>query len=306
MLDEVHTYRGTLGSNIALLVRRLRVHLARGRQDWRTTVSVEEQPKRFPKLIPVGTSATIKSLAEEDRPREEIIKLRDEAVQEFFGTLTGVGRNSIQVFGEELQDVPIPPEARYPARAGRCDHVNLDVSDAQSVRRALCALADLRENTPLADAAQTCRLIWDLNRWLIRRPMSISQIMAQMREEVPERKTATDEDLLEEIMSALVVGAALPDGTPGALRLRVHRFIRGGWKFCRCVNPDCGRIFPKERTNARHACTAQHPFTFAVTAVLTTCVSPAISELDLCNPAPIRWRVPSGCSTNPGVSIFYR
>jgi hypothetical protein len=27
--------------------------------------------------------------------------------------------------------------------------------------------------------------------------------------------------------------------------LRVHRFIRGGWKFYRCVNPDCGRLYPK-------------------------------------------------------------
>jgi hypothetical protein len=25
----------------------------------------------------------------------------------------------------------------------------------------------------------------------------------------------------------------------------VHRFIRGGWKFYRCVNPSCGRLFPK-------------------------------------------------------------
>src|SRR5208283_3099505 len=34
VLDEVHTYRGTLGSNIAFLIRRLRSHLQRARQDW--------------------------------------------------------------------------------------------------------------------------------------------------------------------------------------------------------------------------------------------------------------------------------
>src|SRR5262249_56759656 len=87
VLDEVHTYRGILGSNIALLVRRLRAHLARARQDWRTDVSSDDQPRRFPALVPVGTSATIKSLAEENRPREEIVRLRDEAVREFFATL---------------------------------------------------------------------------------------------------------------------------------------------------------------------------------------------------------------------------
>jgi ATP-dependent helicase YprA (DUF1998 family) len=101
VLDEVHTYRGTLGSNIALLVRRLRAHLARARHDWKPNVGADEQARRFPQLVAVGTSATIKSLAEEDRPREEVVKLRDEAVQEFFGTLTGAERPTIRVFGEE-------------------------------------------------------------------------------------------------------------------------------------------------------------------------------------------------------------
>lgn len=245
VLDEVHTYRGTLGSNIALLVRRLRVHLARARQDWKTTVATEEQARRYPTLVPVGTSATIKSLAEENRPREEIIKLRDEAVQEFFGTLVGVDHSSIRVFGEELQDIPIPSEAIYLSQHGQCDHRNLDVSDAEAVRKSLCKLAGLPGTAAIPEAARKTRLLWDLNRLLIRRPMSVSQIVAQIREEVPERKTTPDAVLQEETLSALVLGAALPDGAPGALRLRVHRFIRGGWKFYRCVNPDCGRLYPK-------------------------------------------------------------
>src|SRR5262249_9496387 len=218
VLDEVHTYRGTLGSNIALLVRRLRVHLARARQDWKPNVPADDQARRFPSLIPVGTSATIKSLAEENRPREEIIKLRDEAVQEFFGSLAGVDRASIRVFGEELQDIPVPTEARYPAQPGRCDHENLDVSDTEAVRKSLCKVAGLPETTALAEAARKTRLLWDLNRWLIRRPMSISQILTEVQEGVAERKTTSEDDLRQEVMSALLVGAALPDGTPGALR----------------------------------------------------------------------------------------
>ena len=56
----------------------------------------------------------------------------------------------------------------------------------------------------------------------------------------------------------MTLGAALPDGTPGALRLRAHRFIRGGWKFHRCVNPDCGRLYPmgEERCGAVNHLTA--------------------------------------------------
>jgi replicative superfamily II helicase len=245
VLDEVHTYRGTLGSNIALLIRRLRVHLARARQDWRPNVADAEQAQRFPQLVPVGTSATIKSVDEEGRSREEIIRLRDEAVQEFFGTLVGVPRASIRVFGEELQDVPIPAEAHYPAAPGICAHQHLDVSDPEAVRKSLCSLAGLGANTTLADAARQYRLLWDLNHWLIRRPMSLSNIVAQMKEEVPERKQTPDNELLDEVTSALVIGGAIADDTAGALRLRAHRFIRGGWKFYRCINPACGRLFPK-------------------------------------------------------------
>ena len=114
MLDEVHTYRGTLGSNIALLVRRLRAHLSGARQDWAIDGPPEERSRRFPTLLPVGTSATIKSVAE-GVSREEGLRLRDLAVQEFFAKLTGVAATSVRVLGEEVREVTIPEDATYPA-----------------------------------------------------------------------------------------------------------------------------------------------------------------------------------------------
>ncbi|MDY0169365.1 MAG: DEAD/DEAH box helicase [Thermoguttaceae bacterium] len=244
VLDEVHTYRGILGSNIALLVRRLRVHLARARQDWRADPPEGERAKRYPLLVPVGASATIKSMDEEGLSHAERVRLRDQAVQEFFGALAGVEGGTIRVFGEELQDVAIPPEATYPPRPGRVNVHDLDVSDAEAVRNALCRLAGFDGATSLDEAARRYRLLWDLNRWLITRPMSLSQIVAQVREEVAERKETDADRLRAEVEAALVVGAALPDGTLGALRLRAHRFIRGGWQFHRCVNPGCGKLYP--------------------------------------------------------------
>ena len=185
VLDEVHTYRGILGSNIALLVRRLKAHLARARQDWRTEVSADEQPRRFPVLVPVGTSATIKSVNEEGLTQEQVIQLRDEAVQEFFATLTGVEKTTIRVLGEELQDVEIPPEANYPESPGTIDSKTLDVSDPEALRSSLCRLADLPADTPLSDAVRRYRLLWDMNRWLIKRPMSPSQIVQQVAPRSP-------------------------------------------------------------------------------------------------------------------------
>jgi ATP-dependent helicase YprA (DUF1998 family) len=51
VLDEVHTYRGTLGSNIAFLVRRLRSHLERARHDWNPEPLPADRPFRYPSLI---------------------------------------------------------------------------------------------------------------------------------------------------------------------------------------------------------------------------------------------------------------
>lgn len=245
VLDEVHSYRGALGSNIALLMRRLKLHLANAVQDWKPDTSDAERDARYPKLIPVGTSATIKSVDEENLTHDEVIRIRDEAVQEFFSKLTGVTPDEIKVVGEELIDVPVPPEAKYPSKINPVDTSDLDLTDEDAVRAALCKLSGLSHGTSLEDAARQYKLLWDLNGLLIRKPMSVTQIVEAVREKVQERHGVPTDVLRAEIESALTIGAALPDGIDGALRLRAHRFIRGGWKFHRCVNPDCGKLYPK-------------------------------------------------------------
>ncbi|MBI2503597.1 MAG: DUF1998 domain-containing protein [Candidatus Latescibacteria bacterium] len=75
---------------------------------------------------------------------------------------------------------------------------------------------------------------------------------------MPERKGADPEAVRQEVETALVAGAAIPDGMEGALRLRTHRFIRGGWQFHRCVDPACGKLYPmgEERCSACGKATA--------------------------------------------------
>jgi hypothetical protein len=174
VLDEVHTYRGTLGSHIALLVRRLRTHLARARQDWQPDVPAADQARRYPTLVPVGTSATIKSLSDTAQSPEAALRLRDVAVQAFFSKLTGVDADTICVFGEAIEAIQVPPQAAYAATP--VASVSVNISDPDRIRTALCALADVPSTTSLEDAATRCRLLWDLNRWLTGAPMSISGI----------------------------------------------------------------------------------------------------------------------------------
>jgi len=252
VLDEVHTYRGTLGSNIALLVRRLKTHLARARQDWGAQVDQDDRARRYPQMIPIGTSATIKSMDEEGLTREQIREARDTAVQEFFSKLAGVPRDSIRVLGEELRDIAIPEDAVYATRPPAVDDV--DVADPEAVRQALCGLAAAAPDTPLAVAASRCRLLWDLNAWLIRRPLSLGQLADRVAASVPGRGDWPREQVEKEVRLTLNVGAALPETCPAALRLRVHRFIRGGWRFHRCVDPACGRLYPmgEERCSCGH------------------------------------------------------
>ncbi len=244
VLDEVHTYRGSLGANIALLVRRLRAHLARARQDWGT-----EDPndrKRFPELLPVATSATIKSVEEAGRAPGEVKALRDAAVREFLERLTGVPGARFAVIGEELSDVVVPATARWTAEPVDLDPP--DPADAAAVRRPLARLAGLPETASIDQAATHAGILWDLQGRLIRRPRSVTDLVDEIVKEVPERRAADPEKVRREVLLALSVGAALPDGTPGALRLRTHRFIRGGWRFARCVDPACGQIYAKGET----------------------------------------------------------
>ncbi len=243
VLDEVHTYRGTLGANIALLVRRLKAHLSQARQDWNTDVPEGESAKRFPILIPVGTSATIKSVAEATT-REEAIQQRNEAVQNFFGRLTGSAPGDIMVLGEEIETIQKPVEAAYGPTSVSPDHEGFR-GDANALRQAISELAGgAKDGETLEELVRRCGLLWDLNQWLVRAPLSASAIAEKLRSSTAERANVSMEEVLKEVESALVFGAALPDGTPGALRLRAHRFIRGGWRFHRCVNPDCGKLYP--------------------------------------------------------------
>ncbi|HMP75061.1 MAG TPA: DEAD/DEAH box helicase [Kiritimatiellia bacterium] len=241
VLDEVHSYRGSLGSNIALLFRRLAAHLGKARQDW--NAEDRSNARRFPSLIPVGTSATIKSVDESGKAPEDVRRLRDGAVREFFSRLTGVEADSIRVEGETIQDLPIPPDAAWPATPAHVDE--FDWSNDAAIGKAAAQLAGLPPDTQLDVSVRKARVLWFLNEILARKPLSASEIVDEVRRRVPERAGAEDEAIRREILSALHVGAATPHEFPGALRLRVHRFARGGWMFYRCIDPACGKLYAR-------------------------------------------------------------
>ena len=193
VLDEVHTYRGVLGSNIALLLRRLRAHLTRARQDWSPDVPAEQHAARYPTLLNVGTSATIKSLADPNLSGEERTRRRDAAVQDFFSRLTGEPPDRIRVVGEVLESIAVPTEARFAPTVPTVTQIN--VADLRSVEVALTAAAGIAPTGDLACASRQCRLLWLLNQWLVAHPMSVGQIVQKLQTDVPERN-GVDAELL--------------------------------------------------------------------------------------------------------------
>jgi hypothetical protein len=241
VLDEVHTYRGTLGANIALLFRRLRAHLSHAAQDWQA--GDRSDKARYPAMVPVATSATIKSIDEQGKSPEELARLRDEAVQGFLEKLTGFEGKSFRVVGESIRDLEVPPEAAWPPRPVEIEAP--DHRDLEAVRGALAALSGADPKAPLEVASRCAGILWKLNGLLVQKPLSVAGIVERILNEVPQRNGANRAAVRIEVEAALVAGAALPDGLPGALRLRTHRFIRGGWKFHRCVDPECGRLHPR-------------------------------------------------------------
>lgn len=215
-------------------------------------VQESETDRRYPKLIVVGTSATIKSMEEGSGTQEEIIAARDADIRRFFAALTGVAPETIRVLGEQLEDIKIPEDATYAAAPSLPDA--RDFADADAVRAALDCLSGAVNSSDLVDAARRCRLLWDINAWLIRKAMSISQIVDKIQGEVAERSACSKDDIRHEVETALRLGAVLDETMPGALRLKAHRFVRGGWQFHRCVDPKCGKLYPKgeERCECGH------------------------------------------------------
>lgn len=240
VLDEVHTYRGSLGSNIALLFRRLKMHLKHATQDYYN----EAQPyeRRFPNIIPIATSATLKSIDEEKCTPEEIKKLRDQAVQQFMHKITGVEASCFLILGEEIQEIFIPDQVQWSENIQNISPPHPD--DPEEIRKTLALLSGLPSETPLEDAISHSALLWKLHELLVKKPRSLSEIVTEIQTTIPQRQKNSTEEIRQEVLTALIAGASLSPEIHGSLKLRVHRFIRGGWEFFRCIDPSCGKLHP--------------------------------------------------------------
>jgi len=226
VLDEVHTYHGALGVDVACLLRRLRAALQLG------------QPNSPPPLF-IGTSATLLSGGTGD-PRV--------GVAAFFSSLTGQ-ETPPEAVVTESPTVPVrPPNLRFspPPDITEAELHAFDPEDSGHVLVLARKLGGVPPNAlvPLEEAWARTPLPYLVLDWF-RRPRSLEEIVDLLGQEEGrrlEQQGVTRDGLRREVEAALLVGPCLPDDHPLRLRPRVHRFLRGLARFWRCTDPGCGRL----------------------------------------------------------------
>jgi superfamily II DNA/RNA helicase/very-short-patch-repair endonuclease len=226
VLDEVHTYGGMLGTDVAFLLRRLTSAL---RAAW----------PEGPAPLFIGTSATLQSGEEGVDP--------DEEVAHFFTQLTGQDTAASAVIREQTER-PTPPASLRLGTPPVLTDEDLEAfvppEDTSWEDPAVLGLARKllggSATATLAECWEATLLPHLLMEWLDH-PLPLDGIVAKLAAR-EERLGVAQEDLARELQAALLLGPCLPPAHPLCLRPRVHRFLRGLARFWRCTNPDCGKL----------------------------------------------------------------
>ncbi len=225
VLDEIHSYRGALATEIACLIRRLKAHAGLG-------------PGQ---LVAIGTSATVAS-------RE--------------GSLEALARFASTLFGEEVlpgdiieEEVHVRPaeegEAYVPPLPDLTDQ-ELSGFDPQE-DGAVVALAErLTGKTcpPSGRIAERVAAVLRGNRVvraleeIFAEPRSLLDATGQIRRLIPERAEADEAALRREIEAYLLVGSVGDEDFPPRLRPKLHTFFHGVYDVALCLNPECRSLVP--------------------------------------------------------------
>ena len=221
VLDEVHTYHGTLGTDVACLMRRLKDAL-------RTS-----NPKFDPVFI--GTSATLQA-GEDTDPKA--------GIAQFFARLTGQETPPEAIITEVTKTPQLPAGLTLPPPpniAGtELNSFNQDDPKQLAILVRKLVGAPTESTEPPAALWDRAALPYLMMDWL-QHPRSEEDLL-QLLSERPERQGVDPEALRRELEAALLVGPCLPDSGFVKIRPRVHRFLRGLARFWRCTNASCGKL----------------------------------------------------------------
>ena len=222
VLDEIHTYSGTLGSEVACLIRRLRTVAGKGKDD----------------VVCIGSSATVT-----DR---ESARGADQTLRVFASRLFGVADGDVELVKEEYQRVrssgeeryvPPPPEAPTDLLERILEGVREAVL-ADEVKEVSDEVVRLAERLCGRQAPVTGGSLERLHSLLRRsrvtdllveafgQPAVLLETLPRLRA-LPGRDRATDMDLQAEVLAYLTLGALAREGDEPLLRPKLHVFLQG-------------------------------------------------------------------------------
>lgn len=219
VLDEIHSYRGALATEIACLIRRLK-----GRAGLRTG-----------QLHCLGTSATVTSDAGGDA-----------ALARFASTLFGEQVEVADIIGETAAPKP-PPVRVYAPPFPRITPEELERVSTADERQVLALAGRLTGRTPPMRGQLAARVsdMLDGNELVAllaeqcREPKSLTELVEAVRAQFSAATLPADEDLRTLIEAYLLVGSADDDGESPSLRPKLHSFFQGVYDVGICLNPEC-------------------------------------------------------------------
>ena len=210
VLDELHTYRGRQGADVALLVRRVRERL---------------QPEN---LLCIGTSATMAS----EGSLEDKSRVVAGAASKLFGSQIAESN----VIGETLERITVSASTADSVRPdlGRAIDagVPLQISDAAFREHPLAVWVETRLGISFSEVDQ---------RWLRAKPMTVTEAVVKLSEESG-RPAGACRNALRDLLLVSSVPERARTSNPGAseksfFAFKLHQFISGAGHAYATVEP---------------------------------------------------------------------
>lgn len=219
VLDEIHSYRGALATEVACLLRRLkaRCELAEGA------------------LRCVGTSATVSQDAGGDA-----------ALAKFASDLFAEPFEQQDIIGEVFADAPprappyVPPFPELGA-----DEIALSTHDDEPALLRLAGRISGREVPATGTTHARLRSLLEGNRFLdalraaAETPRTLPEIAVFLRDKMPEANALAGDALARLVDAYLLVGSFGSDDELPLLRPKLHSFYHGVYDVGLCMNPEC-------------------------------------------------------------------
>lgn len=223
VLDEVHTYTGVLGTEVAALLRRLKSH----------TETVGE-------LTCIGTSATIEK-GEGSEPKEKICKFASNLFGEKFLTKNVVEEHYKQKEkSPKLYDPEVPSSFDYGVLKDLLEQAE-DKEKLELVVKKLCGvlLKDENSKVSLVKTFKSNRL-FELLEDQLHSPMSVEELVLKVKESFITRQGLSDRAVMEEIEAYVAIASLVSNEFNEKLILpKLHNFYRGLNNIQLCTNKSC-------------------------------------------------------------------